>query len=628
MTEVGGGFIAAGFDAAVMEELTPQSRTRLGWVANARRASCALVSLSAGVAAFIAMHRSGVGFIGAILLASGIWLLLTAVGRLTVSAGGSGVATASALSPDWRPSLFYALFVLVAGLLAAQPLLLVVNWRTSEQQIVRKIDDLVAVNFAHQRDILVAGDNQLKLQRAQLVERLSGGGQAAVADSSRRKALVIGAQNYRYSNKLNNPARDSADVGTKLRSMGFDVTVSVDETEAEVSVLVSKYIQSLKPGDISVVFYSGHGYQRDGHNYIVPIDFDGQRVTGIRVTRILEDVSRRSPQLQVIILDACRVFTAEGFSASSGGLAELQGGANSFIAMAAQPGKMALDGVPGTNGLFTEAILRHIDRPEDINTLFRRISADAADLAERRNFVQQPVVTSTLRQDYIQLIDPAIKAPASMLGVSMESRQDDAEGEDDGVGHGSGVCAPLPGLPPEQQREVMRRCLNDRVAAIDRSLGDWRSIGATALQKNARGYRDHLQRSGLLTERIREVWWTSPVWAAFFSVVFAAIIAASEGLVWLFRGDFGQYFAKRNQRAERSLESSHAHYSRFAESELVGRRHESYAPMEPFRTMMDWKGFVDCSPEWSLSVAAPTADERKTIHEWLQAVNGRKGELS
>ena len=628
MTEVWGGFLAAGFDAAVIEELPRQSRIRLGWVANARRISFALLSLSAGAAAFIAMHRGWVGFVGAILLASGIWLLLTAVGRLTVSAGGSGVATASALSPDWRPSLFYALFVLVAGLLAAQPLLLVVNWRTSEQQIARKIDDLVAVNFAHQRDILVAGDNQLKLQRAQLVERLSGGGQTAVSDSSRRKALVIGAQNYRYSNKLNNPGRDAADVGKKLRSMGFDVTVSVDEREAEVSVRVSKYIQSLKPGDISVVFYSGHGYQRDGHNYIVPIDFDGQRVKGIRVTRILEDVSRRSPQLQVIILDACRVFTAEGFSASSGGLAELQGGANSFIAMAAQPGKMALDGVPGTNGLFTEAVLRHIDRPEDINTLFRRISSEVVELAQRKDFVQQPVVTSTLRQDYVQLIDPAIKAPASMLGVSMESGQIDKEGENVGVADRSVVCAPPPGLPPEQQREVMRRCLGDRITAIDSSLSDWRLIGATALQENARGYRDHLQRSGLLTERVRELWRISPVWAALLSVVFAALIAASEGLVWLFRADFGSYFVKRNQRAVRSLESSHLHYSRFAESELVGRRHESYAPMEPFRTMMDWKGFVDRSPEWSLSVAAPTADQRKTIHEWLQAVNGKRGESS
>lgn len=628
MTEVRGGFIAAGFDAAVIEELPQRSRTRLGWVAKTRRVSFAFLSLSAGVAAFIAMNRSGVGIVGAILLASGIWMLLTAVGRLTVSAGGSGVATASALSPDWRPPLFYTFFVLVAGLLAAQPLLLVVNWRTSELQVAKKIDDLVAVNFARQRGILVAGDNQLKLQRAQLVERLAGGGQAAVADSSRRKALVIGAQNYRYSNKLNNPARDAADVGKKLRSMGFDVTVSVDEPEAEVSVLVSKYIQSLKPGDISVVFYSGHGYQRDGHNYIVPIDFDGQRVKGIRVTRILEDVSRRSPQLQVIILDACRVFTAEGFSTSSGGLAELQGGANSFIAMAAQPGKMALDGLPGTNGLFTEAILRHIDRPEDINTLFRRISADVADLAQRKNFVQQPVVTSTLRQDYIQLIDPAIMAPASMLGVSMESRQVDEEGEDDDAGDGSGVCAPLPGLPPEQQREVTRRCLIEGIAAIDGSLGDWRSIGATALQENARSYRDHLQRSGLLTERIRELWRISPVWAALLSVFFAALIAASEGLVWLFRADFGSYFVKRNQRAVRSLESSHMHCSRFAESELVGRRHESYAPMEPFRTIMDWKGFVDRSPEWSLSIPAPTADQRKTIHEWLQAVNGRQGELS
>ncbi len=622
MVKIPGTLVAAGFDAAVLEELPQGSRARLARVAMLRRLAFLTIALATGFAAYTSMHGGAAGWAVGTLFALGAWLLFSGMGRLRVSAGGPGVARGAEAFKDWRPGVVWPAFLLASALLAAQPLLLGLGWGATGQRLETYIGNRVALNLSRQREVMLAGDNGLQLERAQLVERLATGGAPPPAGTRRRKALVIGAQEYTRAGALNNPAKDARELAAKLASMGFEVSVSVDERSDALQLRIDRHIQSLRPGDISVLAYSGHGYQRDGHNYIVPVDFDGARVGGIRVTRILEAIDRRSPQLQVILLDACRSFESEGFRASTGGLAELQGGTNSFIAMAAQPGKEALDGPKGSNGLFTAAILRHIDRPEDINVLFRRISADVAAAARGKQFKQEPVVTSTLQAEYVQLVDPAIVTPQTLLaGGPAESAAATATA----APAAPEVCPPTPGLAPEQQQQLMRSCLRGRIEAIDRMIADWRAVGPARLQQNADAYRRSLRGSGLLSERLADMWSVAPVALALMTLLIAAALMSGEVLERLYRHDVAAYFERRNDRARQMLEHSHARSEETAARHLAAVRHPSYRELDRFRTTFDWKGPVAPPPLWTGDAPAPTRPQRAAIDAWIKAMTSGAG---
>lgn len=623
---VPGSLVAAGFDAAVLEELPQESRARLARVALLRRLAFLSVALAAGYAAYTSMHGGWAGWAVGALFALGAWALFAGIGRLLVSAGGPGVARGAGAAEDWQPGPVWPAFMFVTALLAAQPLLLGMGWGATGQRLETYIGNRVALNYSRQRDVMLAGDNSLQLQRAQLTERLATGGASLPAGAKRRKALVIGAEGYVHAGALNNPAKDARELAAKLQSMGFEVSVSIDERGDALQLRIDRHVQSLRPGDISVLAYSGHGFQRDGHNYIVPVDFDGRRVGGLRVTRILEAIDRRSPQLQVILLDACRSFESDGFRASTGGLAELQGGTNSFIAMAAQPGKEALDGPKGENGLFTAAVLRHIDRPEDINVLFRRISADVAAAARAMDFKQDPVVTSTLQSEYVQLVDPAIATPQTLLAAGGPVALGVAAVEATTATEQPAVCPPAPGLAPEQQQQLMRDCLRRRIGSIDRMLADWRAIGPERLRRNADEYRRSLRRSGLLSERLSDMWSVAPVALALMTLILAAALMSGEALNWLHRQDLAAYFERRNARAIDMLERSHHRSEEAVARGLAGLRHPAYLDIGRFRTRFDWRGPVVTPPLWAGDAPTPTRPQRVAIDAWLKAMGRRTGE--
>jgi uncharacterized caspase-like protein len=188
----------------------------------------------------------------------------------------------------------------------------------------------------------------------------------------------------------------------KLTEMGFKVTESLDASGDKLVAEVQRYFDSLNPGDISLVYYSGHGFQANGESYLVPVDFDdAHRSTAYRATALLERGDQRAPRLQVVILDACREDLTHAFG---GSWAKIEGGKEAYVITAVQPKKLASDGIPGRHGLFTSALLRHIDEPEDIDVVFRKVASSTTVASEleqlnahgRREDVMKPERTSTV----------------------------------------------------------------------------------------------------------------------------------------------------------------------------------------------------------------------------------------
>ncbi|MGY8665296.1 caspase family protein [Bradyrhizobium sp. UFLA05-109] len=203
-----------------------------------------------------------------------------------------------------------------------------------------------------------------------------------------RVALVIGNGAYRNVPRLTNPANDAADVATALRSVGFETIVATDLDRAGMDEAAIRFSRAARDADIALLYYSGHALQFGGVNYLAPIDTRLTDVADLRRLVRLDDIVadlQQARNLRILVLDACRDNPfANELRRSLGtnraiplqrGLAKLDNAQGMIVAYATQAGQTAEDG-DGRNSPYTTAFLENIKAPEEIGTIFRRISSD------------------------------------------------------------------------------------------------------------------------------------------------------------------------------------------------------------------------------------------------------------
>lgn len=133
-------------------------------------------------------------------------------------------------------------------------------------------------------------------------------------------------------------------------------------------------------GAVGLVFYSGHGLQIDGSNYLVPAsasleikaDVEDQCVN---MNYIMEAIQEAKNPLNIFILDACRNNPFRSFDRSGErGLTLVSAPAGSYIVYSTKPGSVASDG-SGRNGLFTSSLLKYMSTPNmNIEQVFKNVA--------------------------------------------------------------------------------------------------------------------------------------------------------------------------------------------------------------------------------------------------------------
>src|SRR5262249_56929196 len=88
----------------------------------------------------------------------------------------------------------------------------------------------------------------------------------------RRVALVIGNSAYQYTSPLKNPANDAQDIARVLKELQFQVLLKTDATLDTMADAIFEFGERLKGGGVGLLYYSGHGMQVKGENYLIPID--------------------------------------------------------------------------------------------------------------------------------------------------------------------------------------------------------------------------------------------------------------------------------------------------------------------------------------------------------------------
>jgi tetratricopeptide (TPR) repeat protein len=230
--------------------------------------------------------------------------------------------------------------------------------------------------------------------------------QENIASFNNRLALVIGVKTYKNISALRNPLNDAEDMSANLKKLGFTVIELFDpSTKRQIQDAIRKYQSILKQHKdaVGLIFYSGHGMQVDGANYLIPggaemqikADVEDQCVNMDYIMTAIEEAKNA---LNIFILDACRNNPFSGFDRSGErGLSVITAPVGSYIVYATKPGSVASDG-EGRNGLFTNYLLKHMLTPNlNIEQLFKKVARDVGTVS---NNMQRPWISSDFTGDF------------------------------------------------------------------------------------------------------------------------------------------------------------------------------------------------------------------------------------
>jgi uncharacterized caspase-like protein len=236
-----------------------------------------------------------------------------------------------------------------------------------------------------------------------------------VAHAEKRVALVIGNSAYRNAPALINPKNDAQDIGKSLRELGFTTIVATDLDRAGMDDALDRFSRTVGGAEIALVYYSGHGMQFGGKNYLLPVDARLANADDVNRFRLLPlddlfDVLQGAPGARIIILDACRnnpveddlkrrmasmpgvnrdAFMTRGLSrVTANGL---------IVAYATQANDVASDGV-AHNSPFAQALLHNLGAPDlDLRQMLFNVQDEVDRLTDGK---QRPELSISLVGQY------------------------------------------------------------------------------------------------------------------------------------------------------------------------------------------------------------------------------------
>ena len=128
--------------------------------------------------------------------------------------------------------------------------------------------------------------------------------------AGRRLALLIANSNYDGEAQLNTPRADIDVVGSRLKKLGFGITIKYDLDRKQLRKAVAKFTEDLTLNDEVYFHYAGHGLELDdGEPMLLGVDFvayeaEDAKIQGYKVSSIVSSFS--GVGRAVVIVDACR----------------------------------------------------------------------------------------------------------------------------------------------------------------------------------------------------------------------------------------------------------------------------------------------------------------------------------
>ena len=184
----------------------------------------------------------------------------------------------------------------------------------------------------------------------------------------RKVLLSIGNCAYKKEAKLKNCIYDAKEISERLSKLGFESMCLLDGTLQQVEKAIDDFSGKLSNSDVAVIYYSGHGMEYRGDNFLIPIDARIQSPVDIpyqcySVQHLIDKLSETDCKLKIIILDACRTnpFNFHRSILCRGGLCPIiNAPEGTIIVFATSPGSVASDGY-GCHSPYATAFLQTLN---------------------------------------------------------------------------------------------------------------------------------------------------------------------------------------------------------------------------------------------------------------------------
>lgn len=243
---------------------------------------------------------------------------------------------------------------------------------------------------------------------------LASAGFSTAAEPLRGVALVIGQSEYQHLSKLPNPASDARQIEELLDKLGLETDVVENRDARRLKRDFDAFLEDAEGADVALVYYSGHGIEAGGENFLLPVDadLDAAAIAGEKFVSLEEMLGelRRKAKITIFLVDACRTnpfppgtalkrhaeaapaaISASGLGAPRSAVSlmapDKSNGENLgiVIGFAASPGQVALDGPEGGTSPYAAALLKHL-------------GANDFDFADVMTMVSEEVYLSTRNQ--------------------------------------------------------------------------------------------------------------------------------------------------------------------------------------------------------------------------------------
>lgn len=313
------------------------------------------------------------------------------------------------------------------------------------------------------------------------------GTQAEEAKTLKGVALVIGQSKYAHIAPLTNPANDAREMVKLLTDMGFDARSVTDRDATKLARDLERFAEDAEGADVAFLYYSGHGIEAGGENYLVPVNADESSLGNagealVPLSSVIDKLKATVP-VAIVLLDACRTNpfppgaqikatpTGAGQPITTGGLGAPRGASvvestaaspdnlGTVIGFAAEPGRPALDGAEGGNSPYAAALLRHLSamKGAELSAVMRMVTEEVYLTTETR---QRPWVNESLRR-------------LLYLGVA----PDEPQGEEGLItGERRQLLLTIADLPDLDRQRVETIAKNDGVP-LDALFGILRALG-------------------------------------------------------------------------------------------------------------------------------------------------------
>lgn len=288
-----------------------------------------------------------------------------------------------------------------------------IRWADATQQMEAKntrtgnIYRFSARQFASKKGVSSVRDFFLRVNKAS-TRKAEGADMAFTASPEaskfpeKRVALLIGNSNYTNISSLRNPMYDAEALSEALGKLGFDVYEAYDCDYTDMISALNTFAAKAGGYDVAMFYYSGHGLQENGRNYLIPVtanlEFKSELTRCLDAYDVLERIENSGVETRIVCLDACRDVKTSWTRSAATGLTTMEGNPGTAVICSTRSGQVALDG-DSDNSPFTTAFVNALaDRGRGFSDMMSRVVKSTYDITDRR---QCPIVNGTLLSDFV-----------------------------------------------------------------------------------------------------------------------------------------------------------------------------------------------------------------------------------